>query len=90
MNFLDAYDISDPAVTAAQSGPEPSLNEEVNQVVGQLSRFWGGFRKQVSTHSVQYSLVAHCLTILRAKLYLRLRAKTLDRSSHRRKRSSPN
>ena len=47
MNFLDEYDIPDPAVTAAQSGPEPSLNEEVTQVVGQLSRFWGGFRKQV-------------------------------------------
>jgi hypothetical protein len=27
---------------------EPSLNDEVNQVIGQLGRFWGGFRKQVS------------------------------------------
>ncbi|KAH9945664.1 hypothetical protein B0H21DRAFT_860657 [Amylocystis lapponica] len=36
MNFLDTYDISE-------------LNEEVSQVVGQLSRFWGGFRKQTQT-----------------------------------------
>lgn len=50
MNFLDAYDITDPTTTpsGSQEGPEPTLNEEVKQVVGQLSRFWGGFRKQVS------------------------------------------
>ena len=54
MNFLDAYDVSD--VTAAtptrdgETRPEPSLNEEVSQVVGQLGRLWGGFRKQVSNH----------------------------------------
>ncbi|KAH9924895.1 uncharacterized protein B0H18DRAFT_955294 [Fomitopsis serialis] len=45
MNFLDTYDIaSSPTPPANQ--PETSLNEEVQQVVGQLSRFWGGFRKQ--------------------------------------------
>lgn len=33
----------------AQSAEDPSLNDEVNQVIGQLGRFWGGFRKQVST-----------------------------------------
>jgi hypothetical protein len=27
--------------------PSPSLNEEVTEVIGQLGRFWGGFRKQV-------------------------------------------
>ncbi|KAN0107375.1 hypothetical protein V8E52_010206 [Russula decolorans] len=26
--------------------PSPSLNEEVTEVIGQLGRFWGGFRKQ--------------------------------------------
>ncbi|THH29941.1 hypothetical protein EUX98_g4231 [Antrodiella citrinella] len=52
MNFLDAYDISSsptPVPTTEQQPPteSPSLNEEVTQVVGQLSRFWGGFRKQI-------------------------------------------
>ncbi|GJE94455.1 hypothetical protein PsYK624_106250 [Phanerochaete sordida] len=49
MNFLDTYDIVEPAAEtreAAPSGPEPTLNEEVSQVVGQLGRLWGGFRKQ--------------------------------------------
>ena len=27
---------------------EPSLNDEINQAVGSLGRFWGGFRAQVS------------------------------------------
>lgn len=48
MNFVDAFDIAGPAVTPTREGPEPTLNEEVTEVVGQLSRFWGGFRKQVS------------------------------------------
>lgn len=26
---------------------QPTLNDEVTQVIGQLGRFWGGFRKQV-------------------------------------------
>lgn len=70
MNFLDTYDISDPATTRESdtSGPEPTLNEEVSQVVGQLGRLWGGFRKQVrlalsSAYSSELSsaswLVAH-------------------------------
>ncbi|EKM54587.1 uncharacterized protein PHACADRAFT_175113 [Phanerochaete carnosa HHB-10118-sp] len=48
MNFLDTYDIPEPATTpgTGTSGPEPTLNEEVSQVVGQLGRLWGGFRKQ--------------------------------------------
>lgn len=54
MNFLDTFDIttspdhnptSSSRTTAAAESP--SLNEEVNQVVGQLSRFWGGFVRQV-------------------------------------------
>ncbi|EKM81068.1 hypothetical protein AGABI1DRAFT_119598 [Agaricus bisporus var. burnettii JB137-S8] len=52
MNFLDTYDIS--ASSAGSSTPPPNqsqqtLNEEVNQVIGQLGRFWGGFRKQSQT-----------------------------------------
>ncbi|KIJ19051.1 hypothetical protein PAXINDRAFT_109569 [Paxillus involutus ATCC 200175] len=49
MNFLDTYGItgtgtSTPPPTERQ--PEQSLDEEVTQVMGQLGRFWGGFRKQ--------------------------------------------
>jgi len=44
MNFLDAYDVS--STPTPREGQDPTLNEEVTQVVGQLSRFWGGFRKQ--------------------------------------------
>ncbi|GBE81320.1 hypothetical protein SCP_0310470 [Sparassis crispa] len=49
MNFFDAYDISGPSTPTSGQQAEPSLNEEVSQVVGQLSRFWGGFRKQSQT-----------------------------------------
>ncbi|RPD78253.1 hypothetical protein L226DRAFT_502679 [Lentinus tigrinus ALCF2SS1-7] len=45
MNFFDAYDVPG-TTTPPTNQPPPSLNEEVTQVVGQLSRFWGGFRKQ--------------------------------------------
>ncbi|KIK97134.1 hypothetical protein PAXRUDRAFT_825264 [Paxillus rubicundulus Ve08.2h10] len=48
MNFLDTYGIvgtgTSPPATERQ--PEQSLDEEVTQVIGQLGRFWGGFRKQ--------------------------------------------
>lgn len=51
MNFLDSYDIAPrtPTPNPADAPPPapPSLNEEVNEVIGQLGRFWGGFRKQV-------------------------------------------
>ena len=47
MNFFDAYDTPGTTTPPANAQPTPSLNEEVSQVVGQLSRFWGGFRKQV-------------------------------------------
>ncbi|KAK0485838.1 hypothetical protein IW261DRAFT_1548860 [Armillaria novae-zelandiae] len=50
MSFLDPYDISAAGTSTPPSGqPEQSLNEEVTQVLGQLNRFWGGFRKQSQT-----------------------------------------
>lgn len=48
MNFLDTFDIASPTVPEGNSETQQTLNDEVTQVVGQLSRFWGGFRKQVS------------------------------------------
>ncbi|KAL5528509.1 hypothetical protein ACEPAF_7645 [Sanghuangporus sanghuang] len=52
MNFFD-YELSrtataTPPQTAGESSNtiEPSLNDEVSQVVGQLGKLWGGFRKQ--------------------------------------------
>ena len=47
MNFLDSYEVAGSA-TPVSNQPQQSLDEEINQVVGQLNRFWGGFRKQVS------------------------------------------
>ncbi|CDO69313.1 hypothetical protein BN946_scf184976.g32 [Trametes cinnabarina] len=49
MNFFDAYDVPGTTTPPANAEASPSLNEEVSQVVGQLSRFWGGFRKQSQT-----------------------------------------
>ncbi|KAG8213653.1 hypothetical protein J3R82DRAFT_10346 [Butyriboletus roseoflavus] len=49
MNFLDTYGITGTGTSTPLSSerqPEQSLNEEVSQVIGQLERFWGGFRKQ--------------------------------------------
>ncbi|EGN99850.1 hypothetical protein SERLA73DRAFT_180097 [Serpula lacrymans var. lacrymans S7.3] len=48
MNFLDTYGITGSGVSTPPQTeqPEQSLNEEVSQVIGQLGRFWGGFRKQ--------------------------------------------
>ncbi|KAF7970301.1 hypothetical protein HWV62_22996 [Athelia sp. TMB] len=48
MNYLDTYDITGTGAITPQpnSQPEQSLNDEVSQVIGQLGRFWGGFRKQ--------------------------------------------
>lgn len=62
MNFLDTYDISRSS-TPNPSQEQPTLNEEVNQVISQLGRFWGGFRKQVpflihSCMDFQYNLTS--------------------------------
>ncbi|KAF5393224.1 hypothetical protein D9757_000709 [Collybiopsis confluens] len=48
MNFLDPYDISSGFSTPPPNQSEQSLDEEVNQVIGQLGRFWGGFKKQAT------------------------------------------
>ena len=56
MNFWDAPlaatnpGTSTPPPQMAEQA-SPSLNEEVTEVIGQLGRFWGGFRKQVCPHS---------------------------------------
>ncbi|KAH0827466.1 hypothetical protein J3R83DRAFT_4156 [Lanmaoa asiatica] len=49
MNFLDTYGITGTGTSTpppSEQEPEQSLNEEVSQVIGQLGRLWGGFRKQ--------------------------------------------
>lgn len=48
MNFLDSYEVTGTSTPVANQ-PAQSFDEEINQVVGQLSKFWGGFRKQVSS-----------------------------------------
>ena len=58
MNFFDAYEVPGTTTPPVNAQPQQSLNEEVEQVVGQLSRFWGGFRKQVRT---TVALVPHPL-----------------------------
>ncbi|KLO20355.1 hypothetical protein SCHPADRAFT_948566 [Schizopora paradoxa] len=47
MNFFD-YDLTRTGTPPQSAGTEqePSLNDEVQQVVGQLGKLWGGFRKQ--------------------------------------------
>lgn len=48
MNYVDAIDVSgvNTPPANAEGPPVQTLNEEVNQVLGQLNSFWGGFRKQ--------------------------------------------
>lgn len=50
MNYVDAIDVSGEATPPANSEhpTAQTLNEEVNEVIGQLNSFWGGFRKQAS------------------------------------------
>jgi truncated hemoglobin YjbI len=52
MNFLDTYGLTGTGTNTppADVHPEQSLNEEVSQVIGQLGKFWGGFRKQARSH----------------------------------------
>ena len=47
MNFFDTYDIARTPTPQPSDANQPSLNEEFNEVVGQLGRFWGGFKRQV-------------------------------------------
>jgi hypothetical protein len=60
MNFVDAIDL--PGVNTPANAEEPpaqTLNEEVNQVIGQLNSFWGGFRKQVGLTLVHHREFKH-------------------------------
>ncbi|KAG6873417.1 hypothetical protein C0995_015842 [Termitomyces sp. Mi166 len=54
MNFLDTHDIAGPSTPPQRS--EQSLNDEVSEVIGQLGRFWGGFKKQASKFLFPFSL----------------------------------
>ena len=71
MNFFD-YDLTrqataTPPATAGEDSnatAQPSLNDEVNEVVGQLGRLWGGFRKQV--RAVEPPVVVPCIQLKRA------------------------
>ena len=47
MSFLDPYDIARSTTPTPAQPQQPTLDEEVNQVIGQLGSWWGGFRKQV-------------------------------------------
>ncbi|KAJ4483265.1 hypothetical protein J3R30DRAFT_3447298 [Lentinula aciculospora] len=49
MNYLDPYDVAGGSSTPPPNQTEQSLNDEVTQVIGQLGRFWGGFKKQSQT-----------------------------------------
>ncbi|KAG0700737.1 hypothetical protein DFH29DRAFT_930567 [Suillus ampliporus] len=51
MNFLDTYGLTGTGANTppVNAHPEQSLNEEVSEVIGQLGKFWGGFRKQSET-----------------------------------------
>jgi len=63
MNALDLYEYDGtipgtrtpqsgsqtPSKPEENTGEQPSLNDEVNQVMGQIGRLWGGFRKQSAT-----------------------------------------
>lgn len=51
MNFLDTYGLTGMGANTppVNTHPEQSLNDEVSQVIGQLGKFWGGFRKQSET-----------------------------------------
>ena len=64
MNYLDTYDLTRPETpnpTDPSPAAQPTLNEEVNQVIGQLGRFWGGFRKQVRLFRGQKRSGTHLL-----------------------------
>lgn len=69
MNFFD-FELSrnataTPPQSSGQEGTsEPSLNEEVSQVVGQLGKLWGGFRKQVCFLSFGLCVMSSSLGVL--------------------------
>ena len=69
MSFWDvSFTTSSPGTSTpppqVSGQPSPTLNEEVTEVIGQLGRFWGGFRKQVRSIAFSYSN-----TTLNAGLY---------------------
>jgi hypothetical protein len=61
MNYVDTIDLSgvNTPPANAEEPPAQTLNEEVNQVLGQLNSFWGGFRKQVGLNVVRRNRLRH-------------------------------
>lgn len=62
MNFLDPTDITTLNGTATpppRSEDDPTFNEEVTQVIGQLGSFWGGLRKQVAISNPYSNRLRH-------------------------------
>jgi hypothetical protein len=61
MNYVDAIDLpgANTPPANAEDPPGQSLNEEVNEVLGQLNSFWGGFRKQVRLTLVHRGKLGH-------------------------------
>jgi hypothetical protein len=54
MNFLDTYDLAGSNTPPRGNESEQTLNEEVNQVIGQIGRFWGGVRRQVGYRETSF------------------------------------
>ena len=97
---MSFWDVSFTSSSSGTSTPQPqlpgqpsqSLNEEVTEVIGQLGRFWGGFRKQVR-HSIVFSqrnTECTCMSLLpqRVRVLSKLRARTWVTMSRRHRGAS--
>jgi hypothetical protein len=89
MNSLDLYDFDIPVASdnklpnaeassssssSTTSTPQPSFNEEVTQVFGQLGKFWGGVRQQVRTPFSQL-IASDTSDLIRVRVSLNQRAR---------------
>jgi hypothetical protein len=94
MNYVDTIDLSgvNTPPANAEEPPAQTLNEEVNQVLGQLNSFWGGFRKQVGLNVVHRNRLRHLdigvFDCPRVKLHFRVRRRISEMSFNKPRRSS--